>query len=81
MLKNEDTKQVAVITSEKWLSLIDAGDSTESWNQTARPFKPDGEYVVLEYETSFERKKDVTEIVTQMKDADGEWRATGYLIR
>ena len=39
MQKNEDAEQVTVATAKKWLSLIDAGASTESWNQSARPFK------------------------------------------
>ena len=45
------------------------------------PGAPDGEYVVIEYETSFEKKKNGTETITLMKDTDGEWRAAGYFVK
>ncbi len=48
---------------------------------TALPGAPDGEYVVIQYETSFERKKTAIETVTPMKDADGAWRVSGYYIK
>ena len=37
--------------------------------------------MVIQYETSFERKKHGTETVTPMKDRDGEWRVSGYYIK
>jgi hypothetical protein len=45
------------------------------------PGAPDGEYVVIQYATSFEHKAEATETVTPMKDADGQWHVTGYFIR
>jgi hypothetical protein len=45
------------------------------------PGAPDGDYVVIQFSTSFERKAAATETVTPMKDADGQWRVTGYYIR
>jgi hypothetical protein len=42
------------------------------------PGEPDGEYVVLEYETIFEGKKNGTETIFLMKESDGEWRISGY---
>jgi hypothetical protein len=45
------------------------------------PGVPDGEYVVIRYETSFERKKAAVETVTPMKDKDGSWRVAGYFIQ
>lgn len=45
------------------------------------PGAPDGEYVVIEYETSFEKKKNGTETITLMKDTDEEWRAAGYFVK
>lgn len=42
------------------------------------PGEPEGEYVVIEYDTSFEGKTDGVETVTLMKDQDGEWRVSGY---
>jgi len=48
---------------------------------TSLPGAPDGKYVVLQYETSFENKKRATETVTPMLDADGRWRVSGYYIK
>ncbi|MCK4352460.1 DUF4019 domain-containing protein [candidate division WOR-3 bacterium] len=45
------------------------------------PGAPDGEYVVMEYETSFEKKKSAIETVSPMKDKDGKWRVSGYYIK
>jgi Protein of unknown function (DUF4019) len=45
------------------------------------PGAPDGEYVVLQFDTSFENKKVAVETVTPMKAPDGSWRVSGYYIR
>ena len=45
------------------------------------PGAPDGEYVVIQYETSFENKKSAIETITPMLDKDGRWRVSGYYIR
>ena len=45
------------------------------------PGAPDGEYVVIEFETSFENKKNGIETVTPMKDTDGHWRVAGYFVK
>jgi len=41
---------------------------------TTLPGAPDGEYVVIQYETSFENKMSATETITPMLDKDGTWR-------
>jgi Protein of unknown function (DUF4019) len=48
---------------------------------TSMPGAPDGEYVVIQYRTSFEHKKSAVETVTPMLDSDGQWRVSGYYIR
>jgi hypothetical protein len=48
---------------------------------TSLPGAPDGEYVVIQYEASFENKKVAVETVTPMLDEDGNWRVSGYYIR
>jgi Protein of unknown function (DUF4019) len=45
------------------------------------PGAPDGEYVVIQYNSSFENKKSAVETVTPMLDKDGKWRVSGYFIR
>jgi len=47
---------------------------------TSLPGAPDGEYVVLQFKTLFEHKKDTIETVTPMLD-NGQWRVAGYYIR
>ncbi len=120
MPKHQEAERAAVAAAERWLSLIDADDFTESWIQASSLFKSvvsleqwkasleaaqvplgkvvsrklksrkyleelhgaqDGEYVVIEYETSFQRKKNGVETITPMKDADGEWHVSGYFVR
>ena len=48
---------------------------------TAMPGAPDGEYLIIQFETSFENKKFAVETVTPMVDADGVWRVSGYYIK
>ena len=45
------------------------------------PGAPDGEYVIIEFETSFENKKAAIETVIAMLDEDGSWRIAGYYIK
>jgi hypothetical protein len=48
---------------------------------TTMPGAPDGEYVMIQYDTSFTHKKSAAEIVVPMMDADGRWRVSEYSIR
>ena len=48
--------------------------------KTSLPGAPDGEYFVITYMTSFEKKEDSLETVAPMKDYDGVWRVSGYYI-
>jgi uncharacterized protein DUF4019 len=48
---------------------------------TSLPGAPDGEYVVIQYDTSFANKKAAVETVTPMLDKDGKWRVSGYFIK
>jgi hypothetical protein len=45
------------------------------------PGVPDGEYVVIQYDTRFEQKKSSVETITPMKDKDGQWRVSGYYMK
>jgi Protein of unknown function (DUF4019) len=48
---------------------------------TFLPGAPDGEYVVIEFNTSFGNKKSGIETVTPKMDKDGTWRVSGYYIK
>lgn len=93
---SESWKQAAVmfkgaIKEDQWLESLNRVQSMfgralsrsvkSSQYATELPGAPDGEYVVIEFETSFERKQNGIETVTPMKDDDGEWRVSGYYIR
>ncbi len=45
------------------------------------PGAPDGEYVVMQYETSFANKGSAVETIVPMLDKDGKWRVSGYFIK
>ncbi|NOY64764.1 MAG: DUF4019 domain-containing protein [Nitrospirae bacterium] len=45
------------------------------------PGAPDGEYMIVQFKTSFENKKSAIETITTMLDRDGNWRVAGYYIR
>ncbi|UCF00621.1 MAG: DUF4019 domain-containing protein [Deltaproteobacteria bacterium] len=54
---------------------------TSAQYTTTLPGAPDGEYVVIQYQTSFENKLSATETVTPMLDEDGPWKVSGYYIK
>ena len=48
---------------------------------TTMPGAPDGEYVVLKYDTAFENNQTVEERLILRKEPDGLWRVASYFIR
>jgi len=115
-----NAEEDAVQAAQEWLALVDAGDFSGSWEQSAEllkkavtkeqwkqameatrkplgdavsrevaatqyvtslPGAPDGEYVVIQFKSSFANKKEAVETVTPMKDPDGVWRVSGYFIK
>lgn len=49
--------------------------------KTSLPGAPDGEYVVMQFDSSFSNKKSAVETVTAVLGKDGKWRSVGYFIR
>ena len=45
------------------------------------PGAPDGEYVVIQYDTAYKNKASAVETLTPMRDKDGAWRVAGYFIK
>ena len=45
------------------------------------PGVPDGEYVVIQYDTQFEHKDSAIETVTPLLEKDGSWKVSGYYIK
>lgn len=48
---------------------------------TSVPGAPDGQYVVLQYESTFENKRNAVETITPSLDKDGTWKVSGYYIK
>lgn len=74
----------------KWVQMVQAvryplgkiiSRKIKSTTYTASlPGCPDGQYVVIQIDSSFEHKKTAIETVTPMLDKDGNWRVAGYCI-
>jgi hypothetical protein len=115
----------AETNAEKWLTLVDTGKYSESWQEAAENFRstvkqdqfgqmlqsvrkplgkvisrkvisrklktkaygtalpgaPDSQYVMIEFETSFQNKKSVMETVISMFDKNGLWRVAVYQLK
>ena len=81
----------AKVGNDQWQSMLHASRDplgkvisrklkSASYTKTL-PDAPDGEHVVLQYESSFEHKQSAAETVTPMLDNDGKWRVSGYFIK
>ena len=79
------------ISSEQWqttvsgvrtpLGAVVSRERVSAIYRNELPGAPDGEYVIIQYQTSFTNKKAAIETVTPMKESDGTWRVSGYFIR
>lgn len=49
--------------------------------RTELPGAPDGEYVLIQFNTSFKNKENAIETVTPMKCEDGTWKVSGYYVK
>jgi len=117
----EGRPEIAAQTAaEKWLTLVDAGKSDESWQAMSAPFKkevskrkwkstieeirqplgkraarklksteytkhlagaPEGEYVVVKFDSAFAGKPLAVETVTLVLGDDLVWRPSSYLVK
>ena len=78
------------VTQEQWISLMNSRrqpigkllsrKNTSKIFTRVVPGAPDGQYVVLQFDTSFENKKTAVETITAMLDVDGQWRVAGYSV-
>lgn len=79
------------VTPEKWELMLQVGrdplgklvSRTEKSRKHAKtlPGAPDGDYHVLQFSSTFEKKKEAVETITMMRESDGSWRVAGYFIR
>jgi len=79
------------VTEEQWTQSLAAARSPlgavvnrtlkHAESVTQLPGAPDGDYVVMQFDTQFEKKRAGVETVTPMLDTDGRWRVSGYFVR
>ena len=79
-VKQEQWKQSLKAVRKPFGKLVSREVKTQSY-RTSLPGAPDGQYVVIQFETSFENKKSAIETVTLMMDKGGKWRVSGYYIK
>jgi Protein of unknown function (DUF4019) len=80
----------SALTVEKWTASVGAvmkplGKMKTRENISAKytttvPGAPDGEYVIMQFKTSFENKKEAIETVSVVKE-NGVWKVVGYYIK
>ncbi len=80
-----------LVTREQWIKVAGNGRNLLGKSRSravqdtkfsaTMPGAPDGQYVVIHYQTSFEKKAAATETVTTLLDSDGQWKVCGYFIR
>jgi uncharacterized protein DUF4019 len=79
------------VSQEKWQAAVQAARGPlgqmksrtlkSAASTTTLPGAPDGEYVVFQFNTSFEQKQVALETVTTVREKDGTWHVGGYFIR
>jgi len=79
------------VTEEKWKTSMEMvrkplGDLVSRKLKSAKataelPGAPAGQYVVMQFETSFANEKSAIETVTFMLEKDGQWKSCGYFIK
>ena len=80
-----------LVSRELWTKLVTGGRAPLGKNLSRKfkdakfsptmPGAPDGQYVVVHYDSSFEKKAAATETLTTVLDSDGQWKVCGYYIR
>lgn len=71
----------AMLTVRKPLGRLKSRKVLSATYHTSLPGAPDGNYVVVQFETSFANKQAAVETVTPLLEKDGSWRVSGYYIK
>jgi Protein of unknown function (DUF4019) len=80
-----------VVRQEQWTQSLEAvrkplrkvvsREMKKMTYKTSLPGAPDGEHMVIQFATSFAKKRAAVETVTTMAEKDGKWRVSGYYIK
>ncbi len=79
------------VAKEQWQQILDSNRAplgslisrklTSAEYKEVLPGAPAGQYVVLRYESNFERKSSVIETAAPTLDKDGTWRVSVYYLK
>ena len=78
---NKDHGRQAAAAAREPLGKVRSRTLKSRQHTTTLPGAPDGNYVVIQYVTTFEKKAAAVETITPMLDPDGTWRVSGYYVR
>ncbi len=72
----------ALVTQDDWVNKLESARKLlgKLLSRKVEKAEPNGQYFVAKFDSSFEKLKAATETVTFVLDANGQWRAGGYLI-
>ena len=70
----------AVRNARKPLGLLVSRDLIGAQYTNKLPSVPEGDYLIFQFKSSFEKKDEVIETITPML-IDGRWRISGYFVR
>ena len=81
----------SAVSQEKWavmmkgarepLGKVESRKMLRATHTASLPGAPDGDYVVIQYQTSFEHKRSAMETLTMSREKDNLWRVSGYFIK
>jgi hypothetical protein len=85
------TNLKAAVTKDKWIGMLQSvrsplGSLNSRKLNSAKfaknpPKAPEGEYVILTFDTSFENLPSAIETISTFLDQDGKWHVAGYFIK
>ena len=79
-VKKEQWEQMAAAVRKPLGKVIKREVKSQKY-QTTAPGAPDGEYVIIQFSTIFENKKEAIETLSLMMDKSRGWRAAGYFVK
>jgi hypothetical protein len=81
----------SAVTKEKWIETVSAVRDQTGKLETRKiaksqalkdpPNAPAGDYLMLQYSSTFEKKQDATETMVMAREGDKGWRTSGYFIK
>ncbi|MEM9316241.1 MAG: DUF4019 domain-containing protein [Pseudomonadota bacterium] len=77
---NREGWEAAVTQARGPLGPLSSRNYSGERRMTEMPNAPPGDYLVIQYASSFEARKGLSEVVTMMVE-DGQWKSVGYFVR